>query len=107
MYVLEIICHIFHQKLKKKYFKNNKNFKTIHYTGDSNLDHKELDYLGSIQEYLYVNSSNDYKNIASKTLLAFEEVFKKFEFDYIFRTNTSSFINLKKLEAYIDENQST
>jgi len=95
-------------KTQKKIFQNNRNFKTIHYTGDSNLDHKELDYLGSSsKEYLYVNSRNDYKNIAFKTLLAFEEVFKKFEFDYIFRTNTSSFINLKKLEAYIDENQST
>ena len=95
-------------KTQKKIFQNNRNFKTIHYTGDANLDHKELDCIGSSsKEYLYVNSSNDYKNIAFKTLLAFEEVFKNFEFDYIFRTNTSSFINLKKLEAYIDENQSS
>ena len=93
-------------KTQKKIWKNNTNFKTIHYTGDANLDDKELDYIGSgSEDYLYVNASNDYKNIAFKTLLAFEEIFKKIEFDYIFRTNTSSFINLKKLEAYLNENQ--
>ncbi len=93
-------------KTQKKIWQNNRNFKIIHYTGDENLEHKELDYIGSNSEdYLYVNASNDYKNIAFKTLLAFEEIFKQFEFDYIFRTNTSSFINLKKLEAYIDENK--
>jgi len=93
-------------KTQKKIWQNNKNFKIIHYTGDANLDDKELDYIGGgSKEYLYVNASNDYKNIAFKTLLALEEIFNEFEFDYIFRTNTSSFINLKKLEAYINENQ--
>ena len=83
MYVLEIICRIFHQK-RKKIWQNNKNFKIIHYTGDANLDDKELDYIGGgSKEYLYVNASNDYKNIAFKTLLALEEIFNKFEFDYI------------------------
>ena len=93
-------------KTQKKIWKNNKNFKIVHYTGDNNLDFKELDYIGNnSNEYLYVNASNDYKNISLKTLLAFEEVYKNFEFDYIFRTNTSSFINLRKLKTYIDENK--
>ncbi len=93
-------------KTQKKIWKNNNNFKIVHYTGDNNLDFKELDYIGNnSNEYLYVNASNDYKNIALKTLLAFEEVYKHFEFDYIFRTNTSSFINLRKLKTYIDENK--
>ena len=37
-------------------------------------------------------------------MLAFDKIFSSHEFDYVFRTNTSSFIDLRKFETYILKN---
>ena len=58
-----------------------------------------------IDRDLIIKDSGTAQDIGKKTLSAFDWVDKNREYDFIFRTNTSSFINLKKLEAYINENK--
>ena len=41
------------------------------------------------------------RDISKKNLLAFEYVLKNFEFEYLFRTTTTSYVNLKKLNDFI------
>ena len=42
--------------------------------------------------------------ILLKNFVSFDEIFSSHEFDYVFRTNTSSFIDLRKFETYILKN---
>lgn len=42
-------------------------------------------------------------NIGYKTIRAFEILLKNNDFDYIFRTNSSSYVNIKKLVNYLDD----
>jgi uncharacterized protein YegP (UPF0339 family) len=44
-----------------------------------------------------------YSLIGEKTLDAFEACIENFEFDYIFRTNTSSYLDLKGLQLFIKD----
>jgi hypothetical protein len=44
-----------------------------------------------------------YSLIGEKTLDAFEASIENFEFDYIFRTNTSSYVDLKGLQRFIED----
>lgn len=55
-------------------------------------------------QYLVIDTDDKYSNLAKKTLMAFESVYNNFDFDFIFRTNTSSFIDFNKLESYINNN---
>ena len=41
------------------------------------------------------------RDISKKNLLAFEYVLKNFEFEYLFRTTTTSYVNLKKLNDLV------
>jgi hypothetical protein len=45
--------------------------------------------------------------IGLKTIEAFKYVLKEFDFDYLFRTNTSSLVNPKKLVAYLKNTSKT
>lgn len=47
--------------------------------------------------YLYMPGIESLDNCGKKTLDAFEYVIKNIEFDYIFRTNISSYINIEKI----------
>ena len=44
-----------------------------------------------------------YSLIGAKTLAAFNVSLQKFEFDYIFRTNVSSYLNLGGLQRFVDD----
>jgi hypothetical protein len=78
----------------KKTWGNNSVFETIFYTGDN-----EFNQLNS--NFLELNVSNDFKDFGKKTLLCFEEILKYRDFDYVFRTNTSSYLNFGSGAGYI------
>lgn len=46
------------------------------------------------------------RDMSKKNILAFEYVLKNFDFDFIFRTNTSSYVNLNNLKNFINCNLS-
>ncbi len=77
----------------------------VHFVGDENPTSREVNYISeNSKKYLVVNTNDNYANLAKKTLLAFEKIYEDYEFDYIFRTNTSSYINIEKFEKYIKSN---
>lgn len=88
---------------KKIWGSSNLKIPTVHYVGTKELNEREKSYIETNnKEYLFLNTEDSYSNIAKKTLMAFQEIYKNYEFDFIFRTNTSSFIDLKKLEHFIN-----
>ena len=54
---------------------------------------------------MVLNTNDGYPNLAKKTLLAFEWAISNLEFDYLFRTNTSSFVDFKKLHKFSKSNR--
>jgi len=70
----------------KKTWGNDNVFETIFYTGGFNANKLNVNYLE-------LNISNDFKDFGKKTLLCFEEIIRYKDFDYVFRTNTSSYLN--------------
>ena len=72
------------------------NIKIFFYHGGSDKDYIDGDKIRIQQE-------EGYYRIGYKTIRAFEMVDKIFDYDYIFRTNSSSYINLEKLNEYIVE----
>ena len=65
------------------------------------------DYIGNSNEtYLnnstiYVNSKDDLYHTYEKTIKCLEYINDNIKYDYIFRTNTSTFINIKILYEFI------
>lgn len=51
---------------------------------------------------LYLEGKEEYKNIGLKTIKAFEYCIENFEFDYILRTNGSSYIDKISLDKYLE-----
>ncbi len=94
----------FHYENLKKIQKetwNNKNFNnhtTFYYSFNENVDKilcNDTDIIIPGEEGLY--------NIGKKTLIAFEYILNNFDFDYIYRTNLSSYLNTKLLSKVIEE----
>lgn len=66
------------------------NTQTFYYYGNStNTFHDDKN--------IYVTSADSYQYIIDKTLETFEYCLNHFDFDYIFRTNNSSYVNKSKL----------
>ena len=59
------------------------------------------------QQQVITHVPDKYSLIGLKTLETFELVLDKFDFDYIYRTNVSSYVDLKKLSEYISDQSKT
>ena len=91
------------QNIWKKY---KQKYEIFHFVGKEDLGSREVNYIDNLDKnYLFINTDDGYKSIAEKTLLAFERVNRDYDFDYIFRTNTSSYINFSRLEKFITDNE--
>ena len=91
------------QKIWKKY---ENNFNINHFIGHPYSSEREVDYVSVRKDnYLVLNTDDGYPNLAKKTLLAFDWAVSNFKFDYLFRTNTSSFIDFKKLHQFTENNR--
>ena len=90
-------------KVQKKIWKEHlKDFQIIHFIGQKYRDQRELDHVGDKDsEYLVVDTNDDYYNIAKKTFLALDNINSNYEYDFVFRTNTSSYINFKNLKEFV------
>lgn len=88
------------KKIWEPYFSS---YRVIHFVGKAQTNNREVNYIDDdSNDYLILDTDDRYFNLAEKTIIAFEEVFKNYDFDYVFRTNTSSYINFKKFEEYIN-----
>jgi len=85
------------QTIRNTWGKNTpENVDLIFYYGDSTNDHL-------INDKLYLNIKEKYENISHKTLKMYQFVEKSFEFDYIFRTNLSSYVYINELINFIKD----
>ena len=85
---------------KKTWAKNlPKNIKVVFYSSGAENKYSDGE--------LVVEASSSSYDIGYKNFKAFEWVLKNFEFDYLYRTNTSSFLNLSNLEKHIQKIQNT
>lgn len=91
------------QDIWKKY---KQKYEIFHFVGLKDRNSREVNYIDNQDKnYLLINADDGYKSIAKKTLLAFERVNRDYDFDYIFRTNTSSYVNFSRLENFISNNE--
>ena len=91
---------------------SNKNLKAQKLTWMQNIekDVKVLTLSGGDKfsydgTHLTVLSSDDYSSISFKTLKCFEWLSENIEFNYLFRTNTSSYVDIKNLKQYCQTNK--
>lgn len=99
------LSYISSNKQKKIWQKNFENIQIHHFVGKEYQSEREVDYISQNQnKYLEIETNDNYDNIAKKTLLAFDKISTNYEFDYVFRTNTSSFIDLRKFKNFILNN---
>jgi len=81
---------------------NNKNFNnhtTFYYSFNNSVDkitHTDTD--------LIIPGNEGFFNIGKKTLIAFDYILNNFDFDFVFRTNLSSYIDTKLLYEHINNN---
>ena len=92
------------QNLFKKYMNNHPNIKSLFCKCNPNL---EQDFIfDQDNNTLYVKYQESYiPGILYKTIKSFDYICKNFEFDYIFKTNMSSVIDLDKMYTYISNNK--
>lgn len=83
--------------IKNTWGKYNKDDVEIYYNYAKTLDNTEY-YIE--ENNIYCNGYESYNNIGYKTLKAFKWLVKK-DFDYMLRTNTSSFIHINNLKKYL------
>ena len=53
---------------------------------------------------LFLNANDDSMSMGYKTIEAFKWIYENSDFDYLFRTNTSSYFSLENLNKFIEEN---
>jgi hypothetical protein len=97
--------------LSSKTYPTSRNKKAIKKTWGSNLkDNFEIMFYESgetekiIDNTLFVETDTSSKNLGYKLLLALDWCTKNTDYDFIFRTNTSSFVNTIELENFITNN---
>jgi hypothetical protein len=85
------------KKVYEQYIYENENIKFFFlYGGDTNFERKEHDL---VYDDVF---ENDYPGMITKTLLGMEYVTKNYNYDFLIRTNLSTFWNVKKLENRLD-----
>ena len=81
---------------KTWFLKENNNIVIYTYRGGESFS--------NINKNLIFEVSDDYKDISEKTYLAFKYIEENIEFDYLFRTNTSSYVDLNALYEFCSKN---
>jgi hypothetical protein len=87
----------------KKYMNNHPNITSFFIMNNENIPEDVI----VEQDIMYVNSNETYvPGILHKTVKCIEYCLNNFEFDFIYRTNLSSFLVLDKLYDFININKS-
>ena len=73
---------------------NEPGFEIFFYYG--NHDKNEI-----IGDKIFTNTGERYHNCGHKTVKMFELVYNNFDFDYIFRTNLSSYVDITELKNFL------
>ena len=87
----------------KKYMNNNPNITSFFIENDPSID-KDIIVDKKNNTIYYKDEESYIPGILNKTIKIIEYLIKNNDFDYIYRTNLSSVINLDKLYSYIQNN---
>lgn len=90
------VYHQLENKIRKTWQTNNDVIKTFYYYGDS-------DHFKVIGDEIYTENIDILENIGYKTIDSFKYIYQNLEFDYIYRTNSSSYINIDGLINFIKD----
>jgi len=91
------------QIIKETWIKQLEQFDNIDYIiyrGDPNIQKHKYD---KEQHILSLKCEDDLDNTYKKTYYAFKLAHKIYDYDYIFRTNTSTYVNITLLNQFIQE----
>lgn len=91
-------------KVQKKVFSTNEYINNVLWYKGGNpeqLINKDANLIG---RDLYVNASDDALGMGDKTIKSFEWMLENTDFEYLFRTNTSSYFSYSNLLSYIEKN---
>lgn len=75
---------------------NSNSVPVYFYYGSNESENKIID------DKIYINTTESFENVGIKTLKMYEFLYNNFDFDYIFRTNLSSYIDIDKLYSFLD-----
>jgi hypothetical protein len=90
------------QKIWRKYMnKCNPNIRSFFIKNEPTLNEDII----AINDTIYIKENENYiPGILSKTIKSIQYCLNNFDFDYIYRTNLSSFLNLYKINDFINNN---
>lgn len=91
------------REIWKKYMNNHSNITSFFIENDPLID-KEIIVDKKNNTIFYKDQESYVPGILNKTIKIIEFLIKNYDFDYIYRTNLSSVINLDKLYSYIQNN---
>ena len=88
------------KKTQKETWNNSKhsNIPTFYLYNNSNLTETKEE-----KNDIFLPYNEGLKQVGYKTIGAFEHIYKNYDFDYIYRTNLSSYLNTKLLSKVIEE----
>lgn len=78
----------------------NEDIKIIYYYHKNDI---ECDYFDDKTSSLYIKGDETLSNIGYKTIKCFDYVIKNYIFDFIFRTNSSSYVNINELLKFVND----
>lgn len=94
--------HVEYQKLWRKYMNTYKDIKSFFIKSKDDLTSE----IQEDEDTIYVKGNECLiPGVLHKTLKSVEYIIKKYEFDYLYRTNLSSFICLEKLYTFVSNNK--
>ena len=92
------LTHFVNRQFQKTTWGKDSRLQIIYYLGGK----KKNELIGN---KLFLDSSKKYKDIPIKTLDALEWCFENLEFDILFRTNASTYIDVDKLIHFVESNR--
>lgn len=91
----EIIRKTWAEKIINKQYQN---IDIVFYVGDDNINST---YFNNDSKTIVLRCEDDLENTFKKTIRAFEYINSNYEYDYIFRTNTSTYVNVDLLNEFV------
>lgn len=90
------------QQIKETYLKKVEEYDNIDYCVYSGDETIEQHYYNKYEKHLYLRCEDGIRDTFKKTYYAFKYIKENFnEYDYIFRTNTSTYINIDLLNYFV------
>lgn len=89
---------------KKIFFNQNNNIKEIYWYKQGSKEILQNKNAVLVENDLFINADDSSIGMGLKTIIAFEWMLENSDFNYLFRTNTSSYVSVYNLNQFIENN---